>query len=44
MLGIEHKKYFIKNVEFFLPQKTGGPVNRSLEDVKVMARIDDYLK
>jgi len=44
MLHIEHKKYFIKNVEFFLPHKTGGLVNRSLEDVKVMARIDDYLK
>ncbi len=34
MLYVEHKKIFIKNAMFFLPQKTRGPVNRSLGPTK----------
>ena len=34
MLYVEHKKIFIKKVEFVLPRDIGGPVNRSLQPTK----------
>ena len=34
MLYVEHKKIFIKKVEFVFPRDIGGPVNRSLQPTK----------
>ena len=44
MLYVEHKKTFIKKVEFVLPRDIGGPVNRSLQPTKHTHKCDNFIR